>query len=533
MKVKVGAYCRVSTDKDDQINSLESQKKYFNDYIKSKGEWELVDIYADEGISGTQVKNRIEFQRMIEDARNRRLDLILTKEISRFARNTLDSIEYTRMLRKLGIGVIFINDNINTLDGDGELRLTIMAGIAQDESRRTSERVKWGQKRRMEQGVVFGRELLGYSLKKGVLTVNEEEAQIVRMIFHKYAIEGKGTHIIARELYEAGIKSKKHRNKWSNGAILKILKNEKYVGDLLQKKTITPDYLDHKKKYNEGEEEFVYIKNHHSPIIERDLWEKTKLELQKRTSSGEQRSKYSNRYWCSGKVICGECGSKFICKSKKLKNGARYIAWICQQAKTQGKRRVDENGNTIGCNNESINHIIVSDAVNYILQLISYDKEQILAELMTEIKKLKHGQNIRSLEPLLRKIDTLIEKKQDVINLQIEGSISKDDMILMIKKYDKEIEKLKNEVESIEKYNFKSKEDNLQLYTDRIKAMLNGLKGNDFNEIYKRMVDKIIVFKNKTLEIYLSYMPASIKIHYNTVGRGENYNAVYELIIEI
>ncbi len=532
MKVKVGAYCRVSTDKDDQVNSLESQRRYFNDYIKSKSEWELVDIYADEGISGTQVKNRIEFQRMIEDARNKRLDLILTKEISRFARNTLDSIEYTRMLRKLGVGVIFINDNINTLDGDGELRLTIMAGIAQDESRKTSERVKWGQKRRMEQGVVFGRELLGYTLKKGVLTVNEEEAQIVRMIFYKYAIEGKGTHIIARELYEAGINSKKHINRWSNTVILKILKNEKYVGDLLQKKTITPDYLDHRKKYNEGEEEFVYIKNHHSPIIDRELWEKAKLELQKRTSSQGQRSKYSNRYWCSGSLICGECGSKFICKSKKLKNGARYIAWICLQAKTYGKRRIDENGNTVGCNNRSINHIILDNALNYILQAINYDKEQILIELVTEIKKLKHGQNVKSLEPLLRKIDTLVEKKQDVINLKIEGSISTDDMILMNKKYDNEIKKLENEINYIKQFNLVNKADNINMYEDRIKAIVNGLQGNALSEVCKRMVDKIIIYKNKTLELYLSCMPASIKMRYDAIGRGENYKAVYKLINE-
>ncbi len=532
MKFKVGAYCRVSTDKYDQVNSLESQRIYFNDYIKSNIEWEFVDIYADEGTSGTQIKNRLEFQRMIEDARNKRLDLILTKEISRFARNTLDSIEYTRILKKLGVGVMFINDNINTLDGDGELRLTIMAGIAQDESRKTSERVKWGQKRRMERGVVFGRELLGYKLSKGVLTINEEEAQIVRIIFHKYAIEGKGTHIIARELYEAGIKSKKDKNKWSNTVILKILRNEKYVGDLLQKKTITPDYLDHKKKYNEGEEDFVYIKNHHFAIIDRELWEKTKLELQKRTSSQEQRSKYSNRYWCSGRLFCGECGSKFICKSKKLKNGTRYIAWICLQAKTYGKRRIDESEAIVGCNNGCINHIVLDNAINYILQAINYDKEQLLVELVTEIKKLKNRQNIKSLEPLLIKIDALIEKKQAVINLKIEGSISTEDMILMNKKYDMEINKLEEEIKYIEQSNLANNADNIQIYIERIKKIVNGLQSNDLNELHKRMVDRVIIYKDKTLELYLSGMSNSIKIRYNSMGRGDNYKAVFELVEE-
>lgn len=175
---------------------------------------------------------------MIEDVQYKKIDLILTKEISRFARNTLDSIYYTRKLKNMGVGVIFINDGINTLDEDAELRLTIMASIAQEESRRISQRVKWGQKRQMEKGVVFGRELLGYNLKDGVLTINEQEAEIVRMIFHKFTNEGKGTHVIARELYEAGIKTKRGNLNWSNTTILRVLRNEKYVGDLCQKKLL-------------------------------------------------------------------------------------------------------------------------------------------------------------------------------------------------------------------------------------------------------------------------------------------------------
>ena len=214
---------------------------------------------------------------MIEDAENGKFDLVLTKEIARFARNTKDSLEYTRKLKKMGIGVLFTIDNINTFDTDGELRLTIMSALAQDESRRTSERVKWGQKRRMEQGVVFGREVFGYYLEKGVLTVNPEEAEVVKMIFHKYVAEGKGTHVIAKELYEQGITAKRN-GRWSNTMILKILRNEKYVGDLAQKKTYTPDYLDHKKKYNKGEEEIIYIKDHHEAIIDRDT-----MELHKRS----------------------------------------------------------------------------------------------------------------------------------------------------------------------------------------------------------------------------------------------------------
>lgn len=201
-KRKVAAYCRVSTDNEDQANSFESQQRYFRQYIERNPDWELYEIFADEGISGTNTKKRKEFNRMIACAKNGDFDLIITKEISRFARNTLDSIYYTRELKKHGVGVIFMNDNINTLDGDAELRLAIMSSIAQEESRKTSERVKWGQKRQMEQGVVFGRSMLGYDVDGGKMTINEEGAKVVRLIFHKFVNEGKGTHVIARELFD-------------------------------------------------------------------------------------------------------------------------------------------------------------------------------------------------------------------------------------------------------------------------------------------------------------------------------------------
>lgn len=233
---RVAAYCRVSTDYDDQVNSLASQKKYFREYIECNPQWELAQIFADTGITGTSTKKRAAFNQMIGEALAGKFQLILTKEISRFARNTLDSIYYTRMLKEHGIGVIFMNDNINTMDCDAELRLTIMSSIAQEESRKTSERVKWGQKRRMEQGVVFGRDLLGYDVRNGRLHINEEGAATVRLIFHKYVNEGKGAYTIARELREAGIKTSPYMKQWSGTGILRILKNEKVVGDLVQKK---------------------------------------------------------------------------------------------------------------------------------------------------------------------------------------------------------------------------------------------------------------------------------------------------------
>lgn len=524
MTLKVGAYCRVSTEKDDQINSLENQKKYFTEYIKNNLDWEFVDIYADEGISGTLAENRSEFQRMISDAKLNKLNLILTKEISRFARNTKISIDYTRMLREIGVGVFFINDNINTLDGDGELRLTIMAAIAQDESRKTSERVKWGQKRRMEQGVVFGRELFGYHLNNGVLTVNEEEAETVRLIFHKYAIEGKGTHVIARELIDENIQFKSLR-KWSNTAILRILKNEKYVGDLAQKKTITVDYLSHKKKYNRGQEEMVYIKNHHTPLISRELWNETQFQLEKRSTSKEQKSKYSNRYWCSGKLICGECGSKFVGRSKKKKDGDIYKAWRCIKARNYGKLRINPNGAQVGCDNRSINHIVLGEIVKAVMNLIDFYREQIAGELISEIGKLSKSRDIKSTEFLKKKIDNLRCKKQEAINLMLEGAISKDDMILVNKKYDLIINKTENDIKNTSEINSINERnmDKLQAYTKRINSIVNQTYNNYVDEVYKMTIDKIILYKNNIIEMYLSCATEPIKLQYSSRVKRGNY----------
>ena len=214
-KLRVAAYARVSTDKDDQANSLDNQRTYFSKYITQHEGWQLVNVFYDEGISGTQTKKRKGFMEMIAEAESGEIDLIITKEVSRFARNTVDTLSYTRELKKFGVGVIFTLDNIDTRQSDGEFRLTIMASIAQEESRKTSERVKWGQRRQMEKGVVFGRDLLGYTVKDGKLYINEEEAEIVRTIFHKYTNEGKGTHVIARELQEEGMRPKRIAL-WSN-----------------------------------------------------------------------------------------------------------------------------------------------------------------------------------------------------------------------------------------------------------------------------------------------------------------------------
>ena len=320
-KIRVAIYVRVSTDKDDQINSFHSQIKYFIDYVESNDKWEIHKVYCDEGVSGTNTEKRSGFNEMIKDALNGEIDLILTKEVSRFARNTIDTLKYVRLLRDKNVYIKFMLDGIDTSQVDGELRLTIMSAIAQEESRKISERVKWGQKRQMEKGVVFGRSLLGYRVLGGKLYKVEDEAEIVRLIFHKYVFEGKGTCVIASELNDMNITTYGKSGTWSGSMVLKVLKNEKYVGDLCQKKTWTKSYLDHKKRYNYGEEDKVYIKNHHShiAIISRDIWDKAQIRV-----NNTSRGKRNKSYYYSGKIFCGCCKDKFIPRVRKNR-----VYWGC------------------------------------------------------------------------------------------------------------------------------------------------------------------------------------------------------------
>ena len=330
--IKVACYCRVSTSHEDQANSFEAQQRYFREHIRHRSDWELFDVYADEGITGTSVQKRHHFQRMMADAQRGCFQLILTKEVSRFSRNILDTIGCTRTLKELGIGVQFLTDGFNSLDPDAELRLSIMGSIAQEESRKTSLRVKWGQSRQMERGVVFGTSLLGYRVYRGQLRIDPEGAQLVKEIFFKYAVEKKSTTMIAQELTKNGILTPQGNSYWHPSVILRILKNEKYVGDLIQKKTYTPNYLTHRKKTNHGEESFIILTDHHEPIIGRELWELTQLEIKNRARKQMPDTQPSKAFPLSGKIRCGICGNHFIARTKTQKDKTSYRRWICYGA---------------------------------------------------------------------------------------------------------------------------------------------------------------------------------------------------------
>jgi len=517
-KIKVAAYARVSTDKDDQTNSLASQRSYFAEFITNHDGWKLQEVYYDEGISGTQTKKRAGFNQMIDDAMHGEIDLILTKEVCRFARNTVDTLSYTRKLKDAGVGVIFTIDNIDTREADGELRLTIMASIAQEESRKTSERVKWGQKRRMEQGVVFGRDMLGYTVNNGVLSINEEEVPIVRAIFHKYTNEGKGTWTIARELLNEGMRPKR-LSQWSNTVILRVLRNEKYVGDLCQKKTITPNYLTHAKKYNHGEEEMVYLKDHHEPIIDRDLWNRTQEELKRRSPSDEQKLKHSNRYWCSGKIRCAECGNRYVSRTKKIQSGT-YKAWRCYAAANHGKSKTDADGMEIGCDNGSINEKALLFCMGYCVKLIQGNNEELKKEILDDIRKVKRSSNKKvDTSRLQKKIDAIEIKKRKAIDAMLGGLISETELKEQKEWYDNELKELNQQLtESLIADKTKSRKiDDMQEYIKAIDEILNFDEDNEM--LYREILDCIEIHKGNTLDIWLKCIPFGIQLKIKTSGK--------------
>lgn len=523
--LRVAAYARVSTDKEDQVNSLLSQRSYFADYITHHEGWQLCEVYYDEGISGTQINKRSGFKQMVNDALDGDVDLILTKEVSRFARNTVDTLSYTRKLKAAGVGVIFTIDNIDTRDCDGELRLTIMASIAQEESRKTSERVKWGQKRQMEKGVVFGRDMLGYSVRNGKLHIIEEEAAIVRAIFHKYTNEGKGAWTIARELLAEGMRPKRMAL-WSNVVILRALKNEKYVGDLCQKKTYTPDYLTHEKKYNKGEEEIIYLKDHHEPIIDRDLWNRTQEELKKRSLMQKEHSSYSNRYWCSGKIHCGECGQRYVSRKKKLKDGKTYKAWRCYAAAEYGAKKQDADGNEIGCDNLSINELALEACMNYCIMPVQKERDSLKKEILKELSEIQQiGAQKMDLKKVQKRIDNFEMKKRKAIDLMLDGLITKEDLKIQTEWYTKELERLNKRLAEISQISESeanaSQAKKLEQYVKALDDIMS-IDGKS-EEVYKQILDHMIIHKGNIVDIWLKNISCGIRLKVKTSGKGKYF----------
>lgn len=327
-KRKVAAYARVSTDHEEQQSSYEAQVDYYTHYIQSRDDWEFVDVYADEGITGCNTKNRDGFNRMVEDALSGRIDLIITKSVSRFARNTVDSLTTIRRLKEHGTECYFEKENIWTFDGKGELLLTIMSSLAQEESRSISENCTWGQRKRFADGKVtvpFGR-FLGYDRgEDGNLVVNPEQAKLVRRIYGLF-LTGMSPTLIARTLTNEGIPTPSGKEKWYATSIKSILTNEKYKGDALLQKSYTTDFLTKKTKKNEGEIPQYYVKGNHEAIIDEKTFALVQTKMAARTKGQNRISSVSI---FSSKIKCGDCGSWYGSKVWHSTDKYRRVIWQC------------------------------------------------------------------------------------------------------------------------------------------------------------------------------------------------------------
>ena len=492
-RLKVAAYCRVSTDEEEQETSYEAQISYYTEKIKNNANWTLAGIFADEGISGTQAKKRPEFMRMIKLCRQRKIDLILTKSLSRFARNTVDSLNYIRELKSLNIAVYFEKENINTLTAESEMLTTIMSCFAQAESESISKNVAWGIRQSFKNGNVPIRyaSLLGY--KKGADGKPEivpEESEIVREIFRNY-LDGMSLKQIADALNSRGITTKLSCSKWNSANVQNILKNEKYTGDALLQKTYITDCITKKSRKNNGELPMYLVKNHHERIISRADFNRVQEEMARRSAKRQiadkltktEQGKYSAKYALSEILVCGECGAHYRRVTWTAK-GFKEIKWRCLNRIQYGKKKcrsptVDE---------QELHKAIVS-AINEFCA-VKEDVAKILRESVCEV--LDPNQN-GSVQAAQRRIEELARNIDELIKLATVPENAESAMF--------DIEKFSEEMKNLREFiaNEKAKQTTVQRNSEQLNAVLERLEKEDFkmteydDTAVRQLIEQIVV----------------------------------------
>ncbi|WP_416148941.1 recombinase family protein [Salipaludibacillus sp. HK11] len=402
-KLRVAAYCRVSTDSEEQASSYEVQVQHYTSYIEGNPEWELAGIFADDGISGTNTKKREEFNRMIEACMEGKIDKIITKSISRFSRNTLDCLKYIRQLKDKNIPVFFEKENINTMDSKGEIMLTIMASLAQQESQSLSQNVKLGIQYRYQQGEIQinHNRFLGYTKDENKrLVIDPEGAEVVKRIFREY-LEGASLQQIARGLEADGYLTAANKTKWRPETIKKILQNEKYIGDALLQKTYTVDFLSKKRVVNNGIVPQYYVENSHEPIIPREIFMQVQEEMVRRanlyTGKNGKKRVYSSKYALSSIVYCSECGE--IYRRVHWNNrGCRSTVWRCVS-------RLEEKGSD--CTSPTVNEEVLKGAVLKALNEILAVKDTFLSTLKENVAIILNEESSKTTNDIDEKLDEL------------------------------------------------------------------------------------------------------------------------------
>lgn len=411
-KLRVAAYCRVSTATDAQLESLEAQKSHYENYINSRDDWCFAGVYYDGGITGTKASKRPELMRLLADCKAKKIDFVITKSISRFSRNTLDCLKYIRMLKDKNIPVFFEKESINTMDAKGEVLLTIMASLAQQESQSLSQNVKMGLQFRYQNGQVQvnHNHFLGYTKdREGNLVIDPEQAEVVKRIYREY-LEGSSMDKIAKGLEKDGILTGAGRKKWWTSTINKILRNEKYIGDALLQKTYTTDFLNKTRVKNNGIVPRYYVENNHEAIIPKDIFLRVQEELVRRrvvkTSANGKRRSYSCNHCFVQLVICGECGEMF----RRLhwnNRGVKSIVWRCIS-------RLESTG--LECHARTINELVLQDAVVKAINQMLGDKSNYQAQLQLNIAAVIRASQATAIDSIDEKLmalqQELIQKAQ-------------------------------------------------------------------------------------------------------------------------
>lgn len=514
MPLRVTFYARVSTDKDEQLNSLENQIQYYTDLIQSKVSWTYIPGYIDEGISGTSTKKRDSFLQMIEDAKAGRFDFIITKEISRFSRSTLDSIQYTQELLEHNVGVLFQNDNINTLDPDSEFRLVVMAGVAQDEVRKLSERLKFGFRQAIKNGHVLGNDKLwGYDKKDCILTINESEAKVVRRIFDLYANQKMGIRRISQKLYDEGFTSRRG-NAFNVLTIRHILENPKYKGWYCANKSQTVDYRSKRKIFLEEDEWIMYPDPSIPAIVSEELWDRANALYKRRRQqmlSHQNAAEFHNRYPYSGKIICEEHGTSFHRQVRKSMKGEKE-AWQCRVYRNRGRA---------GCSAPQLLTEELDQIMARIFDQLTQDKQAIVEAVVKIIRsvpnELDYQQDIRR---IAEEISAIIWKKDRLLEMSIERALSTTEFKQRNERFNQQLQELERQKRSLELEKDKSKSSVDQL--SKIKTALeeeitfqNGIN----SALVTTILDHIVVKKDSTREVM--HLDIHLKL-------GEPYEAIID-----
>ena len=423
---RVAAYVRVSTDGEEQLQSFQSQMEYYTDKISKNKDWAFVGIYSDEAITGTKTAKREGFLNMISDCMNGLVDVVLTKSISRFSRNLVDTLQYVRMLKEKNVAIIFEKENINTLSMESEMALALLSTLAQNEVESLSANTKMGLKMKMKRGELLGfNGCLGYDYHQEdkSLSMNEEEADIVRWIFNRYN-QGYGAYTIANDLTRRGIKNKKGIVKWTDSGIRGIISNEKYKGDLLLGKTFTVDPLTKRRLDNMGEEDQFYIKNHHEAIVSEEEWnmaqEIRKSRYGKNTSIIEgTREKQSRKFSFSSMCECAYCGTKFSRRSHHQDTQHKKPVWVCRTAANKGKASCP--------NSKAIDESILENAFVESFQLLADNFDDILESVLESIEiELSSTDNSDRLKRVDKSLATVEAKRKKLTDMLLDDKISKE-----------------------------------------------------------------------------------------------------------